>query len=81
MVEVNLWAGLRVHTGGCTKIEIEAKTVGEVLKHLADLFPVLAEYLEENVSVVVDGRLIVSNLQEPVGEKSEVWLIKRVKGG
>ena len=81
MVEVNLWGGLRVHTGGCAKIEVEATTVGEVLNRIADLFPVLADYLKENVSVVVDGRLIVSSLQEPVAENSEVWLIKRVRGG
>ena len=81
MVEINLWAGLRVYTNGCAKIEVEAKTVGEVLDGLKQMFPGLADYLEDNVSVVVDGCVIVSGLQEPVAETSEVWLMKRLRGG
>ncbi|MDG2406573.1 MAG: MoaD/ThiS family protein [Paracoccaceae bacterium] len=81
MVEINLWAGLRTYANGSTKIEVDAKTVGEVLDGLKQRFPGLADYLEDNVSVVVDGCVIVSGLQEPVTETSEVWLMKRLRGG
>ncbi len=81
MVEVNFWGGLRVLTDGSDKIEVEAKTVFEVLKGVEKKFPALANYLENQVSVVVDGRIIVSSLNEPVAKDSEVWLIKRLTGG
>ena len=81
MVEVNLWGGLRAYTDGRDKIDVEAKTVGEVLRGVAKAFPAISDYLEDNVSVVVDGYVIVASLHEPVSKNSEVWLIKRLTGG
>tara|TARA_B100000676_G_C17665893_1_gene623830 strand:+ start:55 stop:297 length:243 start_codon:yes stop_codon:yes gene_type:complete len=80
MVVVNFWAGLRSYTNGREKVNVEAKTVGEVIRGVSIAFPDLSDYLEDNVSVVVDG-LFVASLHEPVSKKSEVWLIKRVTGG
>ena len=81
MVEVNFWSGLRRLTGGLAKIDVEAKNVGQVIDAVAREFPELEDFLEENVSVVVDGRIIVHSLTEPVPEGAEVWLMQRLKGG
>ena len=81
MVEVNFWGGLRVLTNGCDKIDVDAETVIDVLNGVEKAFPALSNYLEDHVSVVIDGRVIVSSLHEPVKEDSEVWLIKRLTGG
>ena len=81
MVEVNFWSGLRSLTGGCKSIDVDARNVGDVLRGVAKQFPELEEFLEENVSVVVDGRVIADSLVEPVPEGAEVWLMQRLKGG
>jgi molybdopterin converting factor small subunit len=80
-VEVNLWSGLRAFADGAAKVEVEAETVGEALRGLAEKHPGLAPLLEDEVSVVVDGRVIVSGQTEPISEGSEVWLMQRLRGG
>ena len=81
MVEVNLWSGLRAYADGAETVEVEARTVGEILTALAETYPGMADILEDSVSVAVDGRIIASSLTEPVGPDSEVFLMQRVKGG
>jgi len=81
MVAVNLWSGLRVFADGAASVEVEATTVGEALEGLAAKHPGLAPMLEDDVSVVVDGRVIVSGRTEPLSETSEVWLMQRLRGG
>ncbi len=81
MVEVNLWSGLRALADGKASVEVEAKTVGEVLSGLVAAHPGLHDAIEAGVSVSVDGRIIVSGLSEPVKPDSEVYLMQRLKGG
>lgn len=81
MVEVNLWSGLRGLADGKDKVEVEGKTVGEILTALIDAYPALADPIEAGVSVAVDGRVIASSLTEPVRPDSEIYLMQRLKGG
>ena len=81
MVEVNLWSGLRAFTDGADKVEVQANTVGEVLEGVAAAYPGLADILEDTVSVVVNGEIVVDSLNEPVPEGAEVWIMKRLRGG
>lgn len=81
MVEVHLWSGLRSLVGGQDVIEVEATNVGQVIAGVAAIYPELADYLEENVSVAVNGRIIADSLVEPVPEGAEVWLMQRLRGG
>lgn len=81
MVEVNLWSGLRPFVDGRDSVEVEAKTVGELLRRLEAEYPGLAPAIEAGVSVAVDGRIIASSLTEPIQPDSEVYLMQRLKGG
>ena len=81
MVEVNLWSGLRDHADGQTKVVVEAKNVGEVLKRVAEVCPGLEPFIEAGVSVAVDGRIIANDLTEPVYPDTEIYLIQQLKGG
>ena len=81
MVKVNFWSGLRSKTEGRAFVEVEGKNVGQILNGVAKEFPHLEEFLEENVSVSVDGRIIVDSLVEPVPEGVDVWLMQRLRGG
>ena len=81
MVEVNLWSGLRQHADGKDKVKVEAKNVGEILKRLVEACPGLKPQIDSGVSVAVDGRIIASDLTEPVYQESEVYLIQQLRGG
>lgn len=81
MVEVNLWSGLRALAGGQDKVEVDAKTVGEVLTGLVAIYPALQSAIDAGVSVAVDGRIIAFGLTEEVKPDSEVYLLQRLKGG
>ena len=81
MVEVNLWSGLRAQAGGHETVEVEAKTVGEVLSALIEAYPALKPRIDAGVSVAVDGRIIVNSLTEPVSPNSEVFLLQKLRGG
>ena len=81
MVEVNLWSGLRSLAGGRQVVEVEAGTVGALLRELKARYPELSQAIDAGVSVSVDGRIIASDLTEPIGPGSEVYLLQRIKGG
>ncbi|TDK48791.1 MoaD/ThiS family protein [Antarcticimicrobium luteum] len=81
MVDVALWSGLRPLVEGRDSVEVEGRTVGEILNALRRDYPALGPTLDAGVSVVVDGRVIASSLTEPVSPDSEVVLMMRLKGG
>ena len=81
MVEVNLWSGLRAFADGKDKVEVEASTVGDLLRELVKAHPGLQGTIDAGVSVAVDGRVIANSLTEPVKPGSEVYLMQRLKGG
>ncbi|MFC3118704.1 MoaD/ThiS family protein [Jhaorihella thermophila] len=81
MPEVHLWSGLRALAGGREVVEVEGRTVGELLDALVAAYPALKEPIEAGVSVAVDGRVIASALNEPVRPDSEIYLMQRLRGG
>ncbi|GAB1379640.1 MoaD/ThiS family protein [Pararhodobacter aggregans] len=81
MVEVNLWSGLRKFTDGAEVVEVEAKTVGQVLDALVAAHPGLGPVIEAGVSVAVDGEVVTGGRQMPVEPDSEVFLMQQIKGG
>ena len=81
MVNVHLWSGLRSLVDGQDEVEVEASTVGEVLRALIIQYPELEDYIVSGVSVAVDGKIIASDLTKSVTEKSEIYLIQKLRGG
>ncbi|MFN4101360.1 MAG: MoaD/ThiS family protein [Pararhodobacter sp.] len=81
MVEVNLWSGLRRFTEGADTVEVEAKTVGQMLDGLVAAHPGLAPVIEAGVSVAVDGEVVTAGRNTPVEPGSEVFLMQQIKGG
>jgi len=81
MVEVNLWSGLRKLADGKESVEVEAKTIREMLAALIAAHPGLKPAIDAGVSVAIDGRVVTGGLNEPVEPDSEVYLLARLKGG
>ena len=80
-VEVNLWSGLRRFTDGELKVQVEAKTIGQMLDALVQAHPGLAPIIEGGVSVAVDGEVVAQNRSHPVKDGSEVYLLQQLSGG
>lgn len=81
MVEVHLWSGLRALADGRESVEVDADTVGGLLRELVRAYPTLQQPIDAGVSVSVDGRVIASDLTTRVGPDSEVYLMQRLRGG
>jgi molybdopterin synthase sulfur carrier subunit len=80
MVQVNLWSGLRRLADGNQVVAVEARTLREMLEALLRLHPGLEPVIRAGVSISVDG-VIVPDLNAPVTETSEIYLLQRIKGG
>lgn len=80
-VKVHLWSALRSRAEGQEVVELEACTIGQMLDALVRAYPELEELVDAGVSVAVDGRIIASDLTEPLNETSEIYLMQRLRGG
>ncbi|MFC3181961.1 MoaD/ThiS family protein [Cypionkella sinensis] len=80
MVEINLWSGLRRLAGDQVVIPVTGSTVRAILDALVTAHPALAPVIKAGVSVSVNGQ-IVTDLNGPITETDEVYLIQRIKGG
>jgi molybdopterin converting factor small subunit len=80
MVEINLWSGLRRFADDQMVIAVRGGTVREILDALIKAHPALTPVIKAGVSVSVNGQ-IVTDLNSPVRDTDEVYLIQRIKGG
>ena len=71
----------RRYTGGVKEFEIEAKTLGGVIKEMDRRYPGLGEHLEEETTVAIDGEIHDVGYYQPVGPGSEVFFIPKLEGG
>ncbi|WP_127112090.1 MoaD/ThiS family protein [Shimia sediminis] len=81
MVEINLWSGLRRFADGKDRVEVEGKTVGEILDDLVRIHPGLGPVIKAGVAVSVDGEILPNARHAAVTEDSEVFLLQRLRGG
>jgi sulfur-carrier protein len=81
MANVLIWSSLRSHTGGQANLQIEARTVRQLLDHLAATYPGLKPQLQRGVSVSIDGVIYRDGWLETLKPDSEVVLLPRMVGG
>jgi hypothetical protein len=71
----------RRYTDGVREFEVEAKNLRGVLKAMDELYPGLAEHLEEETTVAIDGALHETGYFQPVPPGAEVFFIPKIEGG
>ena len=81
MANVLIWSSLRSHTGGQASLQIEARTVRQLLDHLGETYPGLKPQLQRGVSVSIDGVIYRDGWLENLKPDSEVVLLPRMVGG
>ena len=81
MANVLIWSSLRSHTGGQANLQIEAKTVRQLLDQLSETYPGLKPQIQRGVSVSIDGVIYRDGWLESLKPDSEVVLLPRMVGG
>ena len=81
MVKVALWGTLQAAADNQAEVEVEAKDVRELLRHLATAYPGLKPQIDRGVSVSIDGLIYANTLTAKIKPDSEVVLLPRLVGG
>ena len=80
MARVHLPSGLTRHTGGVETVDVDAARVPDLIAALRELFPQIADRLEE-MAVAIDGEIYADPGYQALRADSEVHLVPRIAGG
>ena len=69
------------YTGGVKEFAIAAANLRGILKAMEARFPGLAEVLEEETSIAIDGEIYELLYSQPIRPGCEVFFIPRIEGG
>ena len=81
MIEVKLWAGLRPLAGNQATVQVEARTIREMLRKLVERYPGLADPIRTQVAVAVNGVIYRNEWSQELPDGAEVMLMRRLSGG
>ena len=81
MATVFLSPGLRRFAEGAEKVEIEARTVRDLIDALDKRFPGIGERLRSGTAIAIDGEIIADPLLEPIPPGSEIHFLPSISGG
>jgi len=79
--EVKLWGALRPAADGAVSIEIEAKTIRELLRKLKEQYPQTAPFIKAGIAVSIDGVLYRDSWEQKIPPRAEIYLLPRIVGG
>ena len=80
-VTVELYGSLASLAGGEKRVTVQAGTLRDLYKALAERYPGMEDQLESGVSVSIDGRIYTEALFEKIGPENELVLLPRIAGG
>jgi molybdopterin converting factor small subunit len=81
LVQVSLTGALRLAADGHASIDIEARTIGELITTLVERFPEMSEVLDEGIAVAIDGVIYRDDWTQRIPESAQVFLMPRIAGG
>ncbi|MSQ42007.1 MAG: MoaD/ThiS family protein [Dehalococcoidia bacterium] len=87
MAVVHIPAHMRTLSGGRDRVEVQGRTLRQVIEALAAACPGMRELLLDDdqirpeMAIAIDGVVAESGLVEPVPEHAEIHLIPAIAGG
>ncbi|MBI2718360.1 MAG: MoaD/ThiS family protein [Rhizobiales bacterium] len=81
MAEIHLWGGLRPAADGAEVVEVEAATIRELFRKLAEQYPGMAPMIARGIAVSINGKIFRDNWSERLPEGAEIYLLPRIQGG
>lgn len=81
MVKVKLWGSLRSLAGDRESLEVEARTLKDVLDRIVEEVPALEPQIRRGVSFSVDGVVYRDSWFVPLTDAQEIVMMPRMVGG
>lgn len=80
-MEVGVTGSLRSAVDDVASIEIQARTIRELLSKLVERYPRLGQHVDEGIAVSIDGEIYRDDWSIEIPADSEVFLLPRIQGG
>ncbi|MFT5577323.1 MAG: molybdopterin synthase sulfur carrier subunit [Paraglaciecola psychrophila] len=81
MLQVQVTSSISQVLDGAHSIAVEAQTISELMRKLADRYPRLQRQLDEGIAVSINGQIYRDNWQVAIPADAEVYLLPRIPGG
>lgn len=81
MLQVQVSSSISQALDGAHSIVVEAQTISELMRKLADRYPRLQRQLDEGIAVSINGQIYRDNWQVAIPADAEVYLLPRIPGG
>ena len=81
VVTVHVWGALRPAVNDAEKININATTVGELMRKLEEQYPRTLPFIEAGIAVSIDGTIYQDSWSQPLPSDAEIYLLPRIAGG
>ncbi len=78
---IHLWGALRPLVGGTTSIVLEASTIRELFRKIAEEHPGMQPHIQRGIAVSIDGKIYRDQLDVALPVGAEIYLMPRVPGG
>ena len=79
--EIHLWGALRPLAGGASSVLVEAQTIRELFRKLAEDYPGMEAHIKRGVAVSIDGRIYRDQWETILPDDAEIYLMPRIPGG
>lgn len=67
--------------GGADALEVEARTLRELMRKLVDKYPRLQKHIDEGIALAIDGHIYRDDWDVDIPAGSEIYLMPRIQGG
>lgn len=72
---------LRSAAGDAASIEIQARSIRELLRELVEQYPEMDQYLDQGIAVSINGTIYRDDGDIQIPSDAEVVLLPRIQGG
>lgn len=81
MHEVELFAGLRDAVDGAKSVQVNGKTIRELLQNIEHKYPLLHQRIKSGIAVSINGNIYRDDWEQTIPDGAEVMLLTRIAGG
>ncbi len=74
-------SSFRAALGGAEALEIEAKTLRELMRTLVAKYPRMQNHIDDGIALAIDGQIYRDNWDVEISDGAEVYLMPRIQGG
>lgn len=81
MIKVHVWGALRPAVGNAETIDIDAESIGELMRKLEEQHPRTHSFIEQGIAVSINGTIYQDSWNQPLPADAEIYLLPRIAGG